>query len=153
MQVLAEALAKSISLAHFEEGVRDTFDRIEPWAEALQKRGSGGQQEKDLLKHLGHTILIQHRTVGRAEIQDKPDLLWDRIDLEKYYKRLEQEYDLVERDEALERKLGVIARTAEVILQKVQNDHSVRLEWYVILLIVAELTLSLIEFVGSHFVK
>ena len=46
-------------------------------------------------------------------VREKPDILWDRPDLERFYARLEDEYELVERAEDLDRKLSVIGSTAE----------------------------------------
>lgn len=51
-------------------------------------------------------------TVGRVEVDEKPETLWERPDLERFYVRLEDEYELKERHLALERKLELISRTA-----------------------------------------
>ena len=67
MQLIAEILARSVALARYESVVRESFDRIEPWALSMQTRGVGGQPERHLLKHLGSTLLIQHRMSGRIE--------------------------------------------------------------------------------------
>jgi acyl-CoA synthetase (NDP forming) len=41
--------------------------------------------------------------------------VWERPDLERLYARLQEEYELKERAEALSRKLAVISNTAEVL--------------------------------------
>ena len=53
--------------------------------------------------------------------------------------RLADEYELRDRDRALDRKLDVISRTVELLLGLVQTRSSIRVEWYIALLIVAEL--------------
>src|SRR5215472_3847524 len=72
--------------------------------------------------------------------------------------RLEDEYELVERSRATERKLALISETAGTLIELVHNQRSLRLEWYIIGLIGLELLLSLYGLVwgrlplaaGSH---
>jgi uncharacterized Rmd1/YagE family protein len=65
--------------------------------------------------------------------------------LEVLYVRLESEFELRERQLALERKLEVIGRTAQTVLDLLQARRSLRVEWYIVILIVMELLLSLYE--------
>jgi uncharacterized Rmd1/YagE family protein len=83
--------------------------------------------------------------VGRAQVAEKPDLLWDRPDLDRLYNRLTDEYELVERDRALDRQLDLVASTAQTLLELIHARRSLHLEWYVVILIVAELFLGLYE--------
>ena len=145
LQVVASILAKSVVLAHYETRVATAFERIEPLAEALQRRGAGGHQAKDLLRHIGETLLIQHKMVGRVEIGEKPELLWEHPELERLYLRLEDEYELRERDVALERKLDLISNTAQTLLDLLQNRRTLRVEWYIVILIFVEIALTLYE--------
>ena len=89
--------------------------------------------------------------VGRVEVSEKPELLWEYPELEKLYVRLEDEFEIRERHLALERKLGIISRTAETLLDLLNNRRSLRVEWYIVLLIVAEILLTLYEmFFQAH---
>jgi len=88
--------------------------------------------------------------VGRVETSEKPELLWERPELERLYIRLADEYELRERDRALDRKLDVISRTVETLLGLVQTRSSLRLEWYIVLLIVAELVLASYSLLMGH---
>ncbi len=78
-------------------------------------------------------------------VREKPDILWDRPELGRFYARLEDEYELVERAEDLDRKLSVIGTTAEALLDMLDTSRSLRLEVLVVLLILAELALGLFE--------
>ena len=52
---------------------------------------------------------------------------------------------------ALERKLEVIARTAETLIELIQARRTLRVEWYIVILIVVEILLTLYElFVRGH---
>ena len=45
----------------------------------------------------------------------------------------------------LNRKLELISRTAETVLELLQHRHSLRVEWYIVILIVVEILLTLYE--------
>jgi uncharacterized Rmd1/YagE family protein len=145
LQVVADALAKSVVLAHYEATIGQAFDRVEPLAEDLTRTGSTRRSRKELLRQIGSTLLIQTKTVWRVEVSDKPEILWERPDLELLYTRLLDEYELEERHKALDRKLDLIARTANTTLELLHNQRSLRVEWYIVLLIVIEIVISLYE--------
>ena len=151
LQVIADALAKSVALALYEARVAATFDGIEPLATRLERTGRIESKADELLKQIGATLRIDHMMVGRVAVGEKPELLWDQPALGGLYLRLEDEFELRERQEALERKLGVISRTAETLLELIQSRHALRVEWYIVALIVAEVLLSVYEmFFRAH---
>lgn len=145
LQIVADILAKSVVLSHYETRLATVFDQIQPFAASLQRENSSRRQGRELLRQLGSTLLVQHKIVGRVEIIDKPELLWESPALEHLYRRLEDEYEIRERHNALERKLGLISRTAETVLEFMQHRSSLRVEWYVVILIVVEILLSLYD--------
>ena len=75
-------------------------------------------------------------------MQEKPDVLWDRPDLERLYARSEDEYELKERVDALNRKLGVIAETTKALADMIDTERSLRLELIIVLLIVFEIAIT-----------
>src|SRR3569623_1566576 len=127
------------SAAVIARSVRDARHRSD------RDHGRTDFRDTKLLRHIGGTLLIQHTTVGRVEVGEKPEILWERPDLERLYVRLEDEYELRERHVALERKLELISRTAETLLNLMQHKRSLRVEWYIVILIMAEIALSLID--------
>ncbi|MBD0268226.1 RMD1 family protein [Pseudanabaena sp. FACHB-2040] len=147
LQIVAEVMAKSVVLAQYEMGAAKVFDQIEPFAVSLQNLNQTRQQGAVLLKQIGNTLMIQHKMVGRVEIIDKPELLWEFPDLDRLYLRLEDEYEIRERHSALERKLELVTRTAETALDLQQQKTGLRLELYVVILIVVEILLSLYDLV------
>ena len=145
MQVVASILAKSVCLAHYELAVAEASNLIEPFAAGLQRRSWFRPQSRRLLQHLGETLAVEHKMIGRVEVREKPELLWERPSLERLYVRMEDEYELAERDQALGRKLALISRTAETVLGLLHHRRTLRVEWYIVILIVIEIILSLYE--------
>ncbi|MDB5504140.1 MAG: hypothetical protein JWR89_4042 [Tardiphaga sp.] len=153
MLIVADVLAKSVALASDEREVTKVFGIIEPFAAELATRGRTRRNRTEILKLIGNALLVQHRVSGRVAVAEKPDALWDRPDLERLYARLEDEYELKERVETLDRKVAVIAETAETLADIIDTRRSLRLELIVVILIAIEIATSFYQIFigkGSH---
>jgi len=152
LQVIADALSKNLVLTLYEKKVAGEFDKIEPLAQELATHGKVSAGSRNLLSKIGSMLLIEHRMVGRAEIGDKPETLWDFPHLEGLYASLEDEFELKERQSALDRKLGLISDTAQTLADVWDNKQLHKMEWYVIGLIGFEIFISLFE-LGDKFLR
>ena len=152
LQLIADALSKNLVLMLYEKKVAGDFDKIEPLAQELATHGKVSAGSRNLLSKIGSMLLIEHRMVGRAEIGDKPETLWDFPHLEGLYASLEDEFELKERQSALERKLGLISDTVQTLADVWDNKQLHKLEWYVIGLIVFEIFISL-YWLGDKFFR
>ncbi|WP_084250224.1 RMD1 family protein [Sphingomonas mali] len=142
----ATVLARSVVLARDETRITETFDRIEPLVNDLRTQGRARMPIKRVMQHIGDVLATRHRVVGRAQIGEKPDLLWDHPELDRLYTRLEAEFELGDRARSIERKLEVIGDAADVLLNLVLDKRSYRLEIAVVLLIAFEIVVSLVAF-------
>jgi uncharacterized Rmd1/YagE family protein len=142
MLVIADALSKSVVLARDEREVSSVVEVVEPFARQLAEKGRAPEGRRAILKHIGNALLVQHRVSGRVAVADKPDVVWDRPVLDRLYTRLEDEYELKERAEALSRKLAVISDTAEVLTDMINTNRSLRLELIIVLLIMSEIVIT-----------
>lgn len=142
LQLIAEALSKSVLLGHYETRLKHDFDGIEPLALQLERHGRirGGTREH--LKRIGALLLIEQRMVGRAQIGDKAELLWDHPRLEGLNAIIEDEFEIHERLAALDRKLELVARTERTLVELISTRHALRVEWYIVALIVLEILLT-----------
>ncbi|CUW40520.1 protein of unknown function [Magnetospirillum sp. XM-1] len=147
LQLVAEVLARDLVLSHYETRIAKVFDAIEPLAVSLSKGALRKLKTKELLAQIGEVLLAEHRMVGRVELLESPEVLWVRPELERLFIRLEREYDLSGRNRALDRKLEVISDTAETLLDLIQTRSSMKVEWYIVGLIVFEILISIYEMV------
>src|SRR5882757_3557116 len=148
--VIADVLAKSVVLAHDEREVAKVLEIIEPFAKELADYGRTRRDRKGMLKLLGNALLVQHRVSGRVAVAEKPDALWDRPDLERLYARLEDEYELKERVDALNRKLAVVAETANTLADIIDTRRSLRLEVIVVVLIAFEIVITFYQIYAAR---
>jgi uncharacterized Rmd1/YagE family protein len=139
--VIADVLAKSVVLAHDERRVAEVFEVIEPFARELATRGKARLNRTGILRLIGNALLVQHRVSGRVAITEKPDALWDR---------LEDEYELQERVDTLNRKLAVIAETATTLADLIDTQRSLRLELIIVALIALEIVITFYQILASR---
>lgn len=146
LQVIAEILAKSVVLGRHELEIVNAFAAIEPLAHRLKTRpGRVRLRQRNLVRTIGEAMLVEQKLVDRVEALEKPDLLWDRPELDRFYVRLEDEYELRERYLTLDTKLGVVSRAARTMLELGQAKRSLHVEYYIVALILFEIVLALVE--------
>jgi uncharacterized Rmd1/YagE family protein len=145
LQLIADVLSKSLLLGHYETRLAADFDSIEPLALELDRKGGIRGGTRRHLKRIGGLLLMEHRMVGRAEIGEKPELLWEHPRLERLHSLLEDEFEIRERLAALDRKLELAARTERTLVELISTRHSLRVEWYIVALIAFEILLTLYE--------
>ena len=143
--IIADAIATNLILAHDERNVSAVFDVIEPLARDLAEHGRTPGSRRTILKHIGNALLVQQRMSGLVAVTEKPDVLWERPDLERFYARLEDEYELKERADLLTRKLTVISDTGQALADIINTERSLRLERIIIALILLEVIFTLYQ--------
>jgi len=143
--LVAEAMAMTVAFAYDERRLAAAFERIDEVAQSLKQRLLPREPQASLLEQIGEALLLQQRLAARVDLDDKPDVLWDHPELERFWARLVDEYDLPQRGRAISRKLEVIRGTADTLTDLFATRTSHRLEWYIIALIAVEIALTLYD--------
>lgn len=145
LQIVADVLARSALVAHYESQLALVLERAEAVAEAMRRRGRTRLRARTLLRQLGEALVTEMRLVGRAEVSEKPERVWDRPDLDRLYVRLAEEYELEERDRAVTRKVELLSRTVATFLEMLQTRRGLHLEAAIVALILVEIVLLVYE--------
>lgn len=143
--LVAEALADSAALAADERRMARAYDSIEPVIQELARGRLPPGPRAELIARLGEVLQTQQRLSTRLDLVDKPDILWDRPELERLWARLVDDYDLVPRARAVGRKLDVIRETSSTLGDLIATRTSHRLELWIIALIFFEIVLGLYD--------
>ncbi len=145
LRIVADVLAKSVVLDHHEQTIGKVFEEMQPLVEKMRKSGKTARRAKDLVTRIGHALAVRQEMVWRVEVDEKPDIVWDRPDLERLWLRLSDEYDLGERHRALGRKIELLDESASSLLAVLQSNRAHHAEQAIIWLIVFEIGLTLFE--------
>jgi required for meiotic nuclear division protein 1 len=147
LEVISDIVAKSAVLSHYERVASNIFDMLEPMTSNLQGgRYPSSGRPGAYLKHIGMALAMQRKMIGQVEIGDRPETLWEQPpELGRFYSRLEDEYEILDRQSALKEKLEVIHHTAETLVNLTQARQTLRVEWYIVGLILFEIVLNLYE--------
>lgn len=145
LQLVAAIMAKSVVLAHYEVYLTKHFDRLEPLTSNLRSGFGRRISSRKLLQHIGEALTIEGKMVGRVEVSEKPELLWEQPEYDRLYLRLEDEFEIKERQQAIERKLQLSSHTAQTMLDILHTQRALRVEWYITILIVVEIAITLAE--------
>lgn len=148
LAVVAGVLAKSGLLGHHEVAVSSAFDRVETLVEHL-RAGTWERGSRSMLQQIGAALAVQVATVGRAEVGEKPDFLWNDAELHRLHEHLAHEFELLERDRALQRKLDLVANTAQTYVELQHARKALHLEWAIVLLIVFEIVIIVWDMWGG----
>jgi len=76
---------------------------------------------------------------------DKPDAVWEDVTADHIYIELRAEFDLADRYLALEHKLRSVQEALELVLDMSRDYRLVSLEVIIVLLIVAEIAISILR--------
>ena len=147
--LIANVLATTVILAHDERSVPAVFDKIEPLARRLAEIGRTPTGRREIIRLIGNALLVQQRISGLVAVEEKPDILWERPTLERFYARLEDEYELKERADILTRKLAVVSDSAKVLSDLIDTQRSLRLEMIIVALIGLDIVIAALEFLSQ----
>jgi len=142
--VVADALAKSVVL-DATSGRPPTCSTPSSRSRANWRRPARPRATEPICSSAGQLAAGPASCLRPRRGRREPDVLWDRPDLERLYARLEDEYELSERFETLNRKLAVISDTATTLADIIDAKRSLRLEIIVVFLIAFEIVIAAYE--------
>jgi uncharacterized Rmd1/YagE family protein len=149
LQVVAHGIAASALLNHYEIELARVFDQLEPFATRLRTEGRITRKRREVVRDIGRALEIRVLTAGRAAIREKPEVLWDHPELERLHRRLDDEFDLSERADALEAKLAIVGDAANMAVNLLQHERSHSIEWLIVILILLEFLLALYDMIRA----
>lgn len=139
----SHGLAQSVKLSGFEATIRNLFQKTKHLPEHLAQDGKIPLSRSDIRKRMGKLFLERSSINLHVDVLDTPEFFWEHSELEGIYQLTAVELDLQPRVRALNQQLDVIHDLFEMLGNELNHQHSSRLEWAIILLIVLEVTLVL----------
>lgn len=142
---ISHGLAQSVKLGTFESAVRKTFKHTRHIPEDLARHGRISLSRKEIRRKMGELFIERNSINLHADVLDTPEFFWEYTELESLYAMTANYLDLATRVEILNQRLDVIHELFEMLGNELNHQHSSRLEWTIIGLIVMEVFLSLLR--------
>ena len=141
--VVAMTVAQSAAMDYYERIVDEMFSRTDHLVDRLETKGRAPLTTRPLHRFIGAAIGTRNEVLSVLHLLDKPDAVWDDADADRIYHELRGEFDLADRYVSLEHKLRSVQEALELVLDMSRDYRLVMLEITVVVLIVAEILLSL----------
>ena len=135
-------IAQSVKLSSFEVAIQKTFNSTKHLPEDLALHGRIPLSKKEMRKKMGELFIERNSINLHADVLDTPEFFWEYPELESYYTTTANYLDLETRVEVLNQRLDVIHELFQMLGTELNNQHSSRLEWTIIMLIFIELILG-----------
>jgi len=142
---ISHGLAQSVKLGTFESALRKTFDHTKHIPEDLARHGRISLSRKEIRRKMGELFLERNSINLHVDVLDTPEFFWEYSELEHLYAMTANYLDLGSRVEVLNQRLDVIHELFEMLGTELNHQHSSRLEWTIIGLIIMEVILTLLR--------
>ncbi|WP_068467488.1 RMD1 family protein [Candidatus Protochlamydia phocaeensis] len=142
---ISHGLAQSVKLGTFENAIRRTFNHTKHIPEDLAKHGRIPLSRQEIRKKMGDLFIERNSINLHLDVLDTPEFFWEYSELEPLYAMTDNYLDIDARVEVLNQRLDVVHELFEMLGNELNHQHSSRLEWTIIWLIIIEVLLSLLR--------
>jgi uncharacterized Rmd1/YagE family protein len=142
---VSHGIAQSVKLGTFEFALQKTFTQTRKIPEDLATYGRISLSRREIRKKMGELFIERNSINLHLDVLDQPEFFWDYPELEPLYIMTANYLELTTRVEVLNQRLGIVHELFEMLGNELNHQHSSRLEWTIICLIVIEVTLSLLR--------
>ncbi len=142
---ISHALAQSVKLAFFEVTIQKIFDQTKHYPENLAKYGTVKLSKIEMRKKMGLLFLERNSINLHVNVLDVPEFFWVSPEYEPLYMKAANYLDIENRVEVLNQRLNVAHELFEMLGTELNHQHSSRLEWAIIFLILIEVSLALLK--------
>jgi required for meiotic nuclear division protein 1 len=144
-RIIALTVAQSVAVEYYERIVDEMFERTSEWVAKLEKRGTVEMSVRPLHRFIGHAVGTRSEVITVLHLLDKPDETWDDASMDAIYDDLRDEFDLVDRHDALEHRLKNVQESLQLILDVARDRRLFLLEASIVALIILEIVLSFVR--------
>lgn len=142
---ISHGLAQSVKLGTFENAIRKIFADTKQIPEDLARHGRISLSRKEIRRKMGELFIERSSINLHFDVLDTPEFFWEYSELEPLYAMTAKYLELETRVDVLNKRLDVVHELFEMLGNELNHQHSSRLEWTIIWLIIIEVFLSLLR--------
>lgn len=142
----SSGLARSVKLSVLE-GLLDKHilkNRHIPQILLSGKKLPLGQEA--VLRNLGELFSLRAQANLHCEMLDAPDFCWSNSKMEDHFDSISKNLDVKPRIAIFNKKLDYANQIAEVLRSHLHDQHSLKLEWFIIILIGVEIGFEVLHY-------
>lgn len=143
-------IAQSIKLTIFENLIQKTADLTRELPTELAQKGKISLSRKEISKKMGELFTKRSFVNLHLEILDVPEFFWNYPELEPFYRKSAHYLDVGKRGDLLNKRLAVVHELLEILSSELNHQHSSRLEWIIIGLIIMEVIFDVFNLIRGH---
>lgn len=140
---ISYALAQSVKLETFETSIQKTFNNTKHLPEDLATKGKILLSRREIRRKTGQLFIERSSINLHLDVLDTPEIFWEYPEIEPLYKMASVYLEINTRVDILNHRLDVLHELLEMLGNELNHQHSSRLEWTIILLIVIEVVLTI----------
>lgn len=147
----SSGLARSTKLGALETSLDAHIDSTKPFIDNLASARALGIRGSRVLMLKGQLLQIRGQLNLYSElIETAPDLYWEEPALEELYALISKKLDVNPRIAILNNKLDYASESVNTLRSHISEEHGIRLEWMIIILIMVEVGFEIFHFVGEQ---
>eukprot|EP00658_Telonema_sp_P-2_P025593 TRINITY_DN20305_c0_g1_i1.p1 TRINITY_DN20305_c0_g1~~TRINITY_DN20305_c0_g1_i1.p1 ORF type:complete len:290 (-),score=83.83 TRINITY_DN20305_c0_g1_i1:372-1241(-) len=143
VRVIAGVLGISVAMDYYDTVVEAMLEGFSRMNSEIEKTGTSSIPKKELFKWVAANNSILTDAVSRLRLLDRSETAWRYAEYSQVWEGMRQEFELDTRFSNMGYKLQLVHENTKFFLEVQQHQHSGRLEWIIIILIAAEIVISL----------
>ncbi|XP_064612787.1 required for meiotic nuclear division protein 1 homolog isoform X2 [Liolophura sinensis] len=149
----SNALSLSVKLGIWEASLDKFVESIEPVLEDMKVGRRIKMTKQEVLQKTGELFTLRHLINLSSDLLDPPDFYWDREQLETLYQQAFVYLNIPKRTKVMNEKLNHCCELTELLISHLNDNHHIRLEWMIILLIMVEVFFEIVHYVEKYTVQ
>jgi uncharacterized Rmd1/YagE family protein len=146
---LSYGLSQSVKLTFFEGSIAQTIQKSRHIPEEFARKGKITLSRQKLSRKIGALFAEHHSINLHSDLLDVPEFFWRRPKYESYYHMAAEYLDITTRTSILNQRLTILHELYGMLSDELKHLHSSRLEWIIISLIIMEVIMSILHYVGT----
>lgn len=138
---ISHGIAQSLKLSRFEREIQDQVAATKMIPLNLVKKGTTSLSRPQIMRQMGAIFFTRNKVNLHTDILDTPEYFWDHPETEYVYRNIYSYLDVKQRVDVLNKRMNVLNDLFEMLSTQLNHQHSSRLEWTIIILIVIEVLL------------
>lgn len=143
--LICRVLAQSVAISQFDIGIDEKVQRFQSIHDGLRTSGRLRMRPREILRMIGENHTILRVVIADLSILNVPQVTWQSPQLEQLWLDLRELFDLTERFERLEFKVGYLRETTDQLLNIVQARRMEIMEFAIVIFFIIDLIILFLE--------